>query len=735
MKMFDEPQNVAVISNVAEVGEFRIRNSAKAFKILSAGLYANKIRAIIRELTTNALDSHTAAGTTRAVDVHLPSSLEPRFSVRDYGTGLDHDEVTNIYTTYFESTKTNSNDFVGALGLGSKTPFSYTDNFTVTAIKDGVQRIYSAYLNDHGVPSIALMCESNTNEPNGVEVEFAVISQADFGKFRNEAAEVYSWFKTVPNVKSVVDFSVVTREYEAKDIIPGVHQLKYRGYHGVTSYAVMGNIAYPIEIPSTEYNESNRALFEMLRCGLVLEFPIGALDFQPSREGLSYIKQTVTAIERRLSELRASLNSVLSTEAGAITCQWALTDFLESKLSNPLWKSATVQYLVDTKHPAFEVNSYHSRVKAIELDAQALADKFNIKVTRFAAQRGNGAGMCSPINPTRYEENKKTFSVHKFTVGGSNARFVIDDTKTGGIEATKRYYRKTGAPSNLYVTVISPADRKQTMDVDGFFKLLLDPPEKLRLKVTDIADDDVARAQNVTLLSLQRRGGNGGWNAREDRVWRDAGKLDTFDSKRTYYYFNLSGYTVVSKFGSIEVQGVWEALQALSAELGVTQVYGVRKADHKAVAALKNWVCLDDYIPQALEKAASKLKDNLVRSALYTKYGHMVTSEHRGVLAMLPEGYLRELIADLGVKESDNQNSSSSIAYLVNTFKNKKNGQSLADQVNARIAEVTADLDRYGMLWRIKSVHNAWTAIQTYVKMVDGIIETERKSKELAMAA
>ena len=134
MKMFDQPQNVAVLSNVAEVGEFRIRNSAKAFKILSAGLYANKIRAIIRELTTNALDSHTAAGTTRPVDVHLPSSLEPRFSVRDYGTGLDHDEVTNIYTTYFESTKTNSNDFVGALGLGSKTPFSYTDNFTVTAI-------------------------------------------------------------------------------------------------------------------------------------------------------------------------------------------------------------------------------------------------------------------------------------------------------------------------------------------------------------------------------------------------------------------------------------------------------------------------------------------------------------------------------------------------------------------------------------------------------------------------
>lgn len=53
--------NEAVMGNVQGVGEFRIRNSAKAFNILSSGLYANKIRAIIRELSCNAVDSHVAA--------------------------------------------------------------------------------------------------------------------------------------------------------------------------------------------------------------------------------------------------------------------------------------------------------------------------------------------------------------------------------------------------------------------------------------------------------------------------------------------------------------------------------------------------------------------------------------------------------------------------------------------------------------------------------------------------
>ena len=111
------PQDQAILSNVGEIGEFRIRNSAKAFNILSSGLYANKVKAIVRELSCNAVDSHAAAGKhDTPFDVHLPNQLEPWFAIRDYGTGLSHEQVTNIYTTYFESTKTASNEFIGALG-------------------------------------------------------------------------------------------------------------------------------------------------------------------------------------------------------------------------------------------------------------------------------------------------------------------------------------------------------------------------------------------------------------------------------------------------------------------------------------------------------------------------------------------------------------------------------------------------------------------------------------------
>ena len=99
MILNNAPQAEAVLSNVGEIGEFRIRNSAKAFNILSSGLYANKIKAIIRELSCNAVDSHVAAGNDQPFEVHLPSTLEPWFSIRDFGTGLNHEQVTNIYTT------------------------------------------------------------------------------------------------------------------------------------------------------------------------------------------------------------------------------------------------------------------------------------------------------------------------------------------------------------------------------------------------------------------------------------------------------------------------------------------------------------------------------------------------------------------------------------------------------------------------------------------------------------
>ena len=116
----------SVAGSVDNNPQFTITASGRAFKILSDGLYSDKIRAIIRELACNARDSHVAAGNTAPWDMHLPTYDENWFSIEDFGTGMSHEDVINVYSRYFASTKTASNDFVGQLGLGSKSPFSYT---------------------------------------------------------------------------------------------------------------------------------------------------------------------------------------------------------------------------------------------------------------------------------------------------------------------------------------------------------------------------------------------------------------------------------------------------------------------------------------------------------------------------------------------------------------------------------------------------------------------------------
>mgnify|MGYP000694507503 CR=1 FL=1 len=116
---------------------FTIEANGKAFRTLIDGLYSNKIQAVCRELSSNAQDSHIDAGQTRPFEVSIPTSLDPVFRVRDFGTSLSHEDVMFLYTRIFKSTKETTNDQTGALGLGSKSPFAYTDTFSVVAYLNG----------------------------------------------------------------------------------------------------------------------------------------------------------------------------------------------------------------------------------------------------------------------------------------------------------------------------------------------------------------------------------------------------------------------------------------------------------------------------------------------------------------------------------------------------------------------------------------------------------------------
>lgn len=704
-------QEEVILSGVSDVGEFRIRNSAKAFSILSSGLYANKIKAIIRELSTNAVDSHFAAGRADTpFDVHLPNSLEPWFAIRDYGTGLDHEQVTQIYTTYFESTKTGSNDFVGALGLGSKSPFAYTDNFTVTAIKDGVKRIYSAFINPQGVPSIAKMGEEASTELSGVEIKFSVNDQWEYSKFRTEAASVYRYFTLRPIVSGNADFAIREIEYDVKDIAPGVHSLKGSSY---TSTAVMGNIAYPIDIPDAQKKELGD-LAGLLECNLEMHFGIGELDFQASREGLSYIPQTVQAIRQKLIETNAVLAERIKEEADKIANAWSRAHYLLDRRDNRLWRAAVNKYVSDTKFDMIHTDNNWARAKTFIITPEDLSKKYNITLAGFA--KTEYSKTMHTVSPNgKYNTTTQGYDKQWEISAERGVVFVENDLNKGALARAKYHWNNTklieGVRQNT-VLIASPADAAKPMKFAALMKHLQQPNNIAKaselLEKPKAERVSTASGEKVNILHLEYR--THGY--RPELVWANAGKASDFDNT-VRYYVPLVGYnaqtttiTDLKNFvGNLKRTGV--------KDFADIEVYGVRKTDLAWVEQQANWVNLETHFEQLVKKVdKEKVKGLLSPNIDIFNRLRYTADVIKGIADASPFKIVYEATRTVNSKERVDV---TALNYVLTTFKSTVSIAEAKKEVDTTIAELTA---RYPLIARI-DWHTDADMIADYINMVD----------------
>jgi len=333
-------------SNVHGEGTFSIKQSPKAFEILSSGIYTDPIGAMVRELSCNAFDAHVAAKKQDIpFEIHLPNSLEPFFSVTDHGIGLSDEQIRGelvpvlvekngemvqvyddngdprmqsvggLYTTYFDSTKTSSNDFIGALGLGSKSPFSYAPAFDVVSRYNGTRYIYSVFLNEQGVPSVALMGETPTIEHNGVEVRIAVKSE-DFRTFKDRTASMLRFFPTKPTVIGVANFEF---DQLPENILHGSNWFVTKkkrawGSSNTSIVAVQGNVPYYVDPDKlVDLQKYERELLSYT--DITLFFEIGDLDVAASREEIRYDKVTVANIVNAYRIAAKALIKLINDEA------------------------------------------------------------------------------------------------------------------------------------------------------------------------------------------------------------------------------------------------------------------------------------------------------------------------------------------------------------------------------------------------------------------------------------
>jgi hypothetical protein len=291
MKLQTTTTTIEQIGTISEEAQFTMKTSRKAFQILS-DLYSDKPLAIVRELGANAKDAMTAAGKgDQPFSVKLPNALEPWLIIEDKGTGISHQDIYNVYTKYFESTKSESNDYVGCLGLGSKSPFCYTDNFLITSTHEGVKRIYNAFFSQSGTPTISLMSTENSNQGNGLSIQIPV-KLSDVVTFEQAVAKAFRFFA----VKPMISGGSINWKTD-KISFKGEGWESYEGLAYGESYAIMGGVTYPVN--RYQLNEKSRLLCD--RGGIVMYFNIGELDVTPSRESLSYDDSTIKALNNKLA--------------------------------------------------------------------------------------------------------------------------------------------------------------------------------------------------------------------------------------------------------------------------------------------------------------------------------------------------------------------------------------------------------------------------------------------------
>lgn len=282
--------------------EMGVSDSAALMHIFSTTLYTYPMLATVREIICNGWDGHITSGRT---DTPLQITVaEDKIVIRDFGPGIPHAKIGPIYGVFGNSTKREDGSVTGGFGLGSKAPFSYTDNFEVVSNHDGLKSVYrvsKSSMERGGKPSIDTMVQVPTDE-TGIRVTIPLKSAQDAERFMGHIVEVL----VLGEIRAVINGGTETEVLPLSESPTGYIISSFRGT--LTSKINMryGNVVYPIP-RMEEYGEmwdqisrNMDKLWSSARITFMAD--PDTISIAPSREALIFMDSTVEAIRQLLSK-------------------------------------------------------------------------------------------------------------------------------------------------------------------------------------------------------------------------------------------------------------------------------------------------------------------------------------------------------------------------------------------------------------------------------------------------
>ena len=373
--------------NYYNAANYKLEESYAAFEILSSTLYSNKIGAVVRELLSNAIDSHNRS---RKKDIPVEIGVEQRtdgdiFYVEDFGLGLTEDEATYLFSTYFATTKGDENESIGGFGLGCKSPFAYTDSFKVIATKAGEVNTFLASREPGDLPKFFLDKKEFVNKSNGLRIEVPIKAH-DARFFCAEILRHVKFFRPVPNTQLINDFIAYDDSEDVNKILSMINQQgfaclntsyynEYRNKIGV----LIGGIYYPVNIIDDNYD-----YIKSVACTVIIDAPIGSVSVSASRESISYDKKTEEYLRAKILEIKRFISNDIARISNIESLFKRSDKYIEKYLSNTSVYRETMVHNIDStvsaefpngKYVAYTYSDQNNFVKnKIIIDTRNLAN-------------------------------------------------------------------------------------------------------------------------------------------------------------------------------------------------------------------------------------------------------------------------------------------------------------------------------------------------------------------------
>lgn len=607
----DFKKSLIEAGNLGDTTEFGMELNGKVFKMMTGTLYNDKIGSIVRELSCNALDAHREAGkASEPFTIHLPDAFEPYLEFTDFGIGMSDDDIRKIYGMMFKSTKDQSNQSVGAFGLGSKTPLSYTDNFTVRSVFDGVQRDYLVYFNDNYIPAISKVGECETDACNGVSVQVA-IEQSDFHAVKEAVIEQLKFFEVKPKI---VNGSVDWHEFENKIELGDLGFISDSlSYWDRTLYFVQGGVGYEVDyrtarewLSGSQNSVNELDLFDKLSDGnTVIHFDIGEFGVTISRENIEIDDLVKKSFIKRFGAFaknaKQTCTDILKKDLADLSAVEFLQKHARSRLKDIAGLPDTVSLLAFMGNPCEFKVSPHGDLYFTHADLYDHDSNMNFTVNKMAYKTSKSPKV-TPESTIRF------FGISHFA--NNNTFYMIDSTARYAIKSSYVVDQSDGNS----ITVVKGKDGSAITDseIKDFERIVTDMTG-VAPTIKRISDVTIPKEfkQAKTYTTAKYRSNSISckyWNTMRD--WdKGHGSLDDIGGGVYVPVFNLEAVDYKDDHAIGFLTGLYG--QGLVKDM---KVYAFNEKLSEKVADDDDWITVSEYADQVLAKSnLNKHKARLVR--------------------------------------------------------------------------------------------------------------------------